>query len=848
LTAARNCVIAGLRDIGEGARNDAIRRLPDTRINAKGERLMRKACLASTTILGGLFGLASASPALAQAAETAAAPPSGGDIIVTARRVEERLQDVPISITVFNQQQLTNRNVTNAQDLAIYTPSLSVNSNFGSQNSTFAIRGFVQDIGTAPSVGVYFADVVAPRGPTQGTSAGDGAGPGQLFDLQNVQVLKGPQGTLFGRNTTGGAVLLVPQKPTSKFGGYVEGSFGDYGMKRGQAVLNVPLSDIARFRIAIDHQSRDGYLKNDSGVGPTRFDDVNYTAVRASLVVDLTPDLENYIIASYSDSRTNGDIQKMIACNPTASAANFLGLLSCAQMAAHAGDGFYTLQQNGLSDPRAKLEQWQVIDTTTWKASDALTVKNIVSYAELRDYYRSTLFGTDWYLGPQALPFIAIAPAPGAYSAAQSTFTEELQFQGNALAERLTWQAGGYMEISDPIGLEGNRNPQLISCADLATFTCNPVLGSTSAVNAKTGNTYFHDTGLYAQANYSLTGKLKLTGGFRYTWDKQKSDLSGITYLFPTANVPVAQCTDPSTSVLPNCEISSQVKSHAPTWLIDLDYKPTDAILLYAKYARGYRAGGVFPPSPLNYRVFQPERVDSYEVGLKSSFGGALHGLFDLSGFYNNFTNQQLEVGFNTAPGAVVAPTTGVINAGKSRIYGFETEIAISPFKGFRLDGSYTYLHARILSIAPLVSHDPNYLIAASIEKGDVLALSPTNKATITGSYQLPLDASVGKVTAEATFSYTSKQLSTYQYSDPAVLAVYGGRNLGILQPQKLVNLDVTWNSVMALPVDLSFFMTNATGQKYYTYVPGLGPNGFESAAIGAPRMFGGRLRYRFGA
>jgi iron complex outermembrane receptor protein len=138
-----------------------------------------KLALAATTALGGIAG-----PALAQDAGA-----SGGDIVVTARRVEERLQDVPISITVFNQQELSNRNVTNAQDLANYTPSLSATTAYGAENSTFALRGFVQETGTGPSVGVYFADVVAPRGASQGFPAGDGAGPGSFFDLQNVQVL-----------------------------------------------------------------------------------------------------------------------------------------------------------------------------------------------------------------------------------------------------------------------------------------------------------------------------------------------------------------------------------------------------------------------------------------------------------------------------------------------------------------------------------------------------------------------------------------------------------------------------------------------------------------------------------
>src|SRR3984885_8291534 len=195
-------------------------------------------------------------------------------IIVTARRVEERLQDVPISISVFNQQQLDNRNIVNANDLAAYTPSLQVNNNFGAANSAFSIRGFVQDIGTQPSVGVFFADVVAPRGASNNLPIGDGAGPGVFWDLQNVQVLKGPQGTLFGRNTTGGDILIVPQKPTSKQEGYAEISFGNYGMKRIQAVENLPINDSIRFRIGVDHQNRDGYENNDAGVSPVRFGDV----------------------------------------------------------------------------------------------------------------------------------------------------------------------------------------------------------------------------------------------------------------------------------------------------------------------------------------------------------------------------------------------------------------------------------------------------------------------------------------------------------------------------------------------------------------------------------------------
>ncbi|MEO6717695.1 MAG: TonB-dependent receptor plug domain-containing protein, partial [Novosphingobium sp.] len=269
-------------------------------------KVVRTAVLLATTALG--LGY-----------ETAASAQEADDIIVTARRVEERLQDVPISITVLTQEQLNNNNVSNIKDLAAYTPGLNVNSRFGADNTTFAIRGFTQEQRTSSTVGTYFADVVAPRG-SGANFGGDGAGPGSLFDLQNVQVLKGPQGTLFGRNSTGGAVLLVPKKPTDRLEGYVEGSVGDYSMRRGQAVINIPLADTLKVRLGVDRMVRDGYLRNigilgdglngrDKGMG-----DVDYWAVRASIVANLTPDIENYTVATYAHTRSNGIIPKLTKC------------------------------------------------------------------------------------------------------------------------------------------------------------------------------------------------------------------------------------------------------------------------------------------------------------------------------------------------------------------------------------------------------------------------------------------------------------------------------------------------------------------------------------------------------
>ena len=367
----------------------------------------RRNLLAATAL-----SMACATPAWAQDSGDAGVE-SGNDIVVTARRVEERLQDVPISITVLSSESLTNNNIQSAKDIATYTPGLTTNNRYGSDNTTWTIRGFTQEQRTTATVGTYFADVVAPRG-SGGTQGGDGAGPGNLFDLANVQVLKGPQGTLQGRNSTGGAVLLVPVKPTDKLEGYVEGQLGDYDLRRVQAVLNLPLADSFKTRIGIDRNKRDGYLKNAGNIGHGPFGkaggSTDYFAARLSIVADLTPDLENYLIASYSHSKSTGVMPKVNArkndgngflvngcftADPIATvgarfanagaapvafgaAAGATPTASCAQYQREAALGFWSVS-NTVPDAGSETETWQVINRTTWQAGDNLTVTNIVA-------------------------------------------------------------------------------------------------------------------------------------------------------------------------------------------------------------------------------------------------------------------------------------------------------------------------------------------------------------------------------------------------------------------------------------------------------------------------------------
>lgn len=767
-------------------------------------------------------------------------------------------------------------------------PSLTSNTQFGPEKSTFAIRGFTQEGKTAPSVGVYLADVIAPRS-NGGTTSGNGAGVGSFMDLQDVQVLKGPQGTLFGRNTTGGAILLVPAKPTQKLEGWLQGSVGDYNMHRVEGMLNVPLSDTFRVRGAFDWNQRDGYLKNISGIGPSSLGNTDYFAGRISIVGDLTPNLENYTIASYSNSHNRGVVPKLFTCDTPAQAALTGGLASlfqpnaCAQLAKQNAAGGYWDVQNSDPNPFEKVQQWQVINTTTWQASDTLKIKNIASYAEYREQAAFSLEGEDFpYTGPQSAggftlnefnpanvsaPTTAIQLYPG-YSgnnSAESTFTEELQFQGRSSDDRLNWQIGGYIEVSDPLGFSSGLTDIFQNCTNIQTLTCDDRIfagpfpaGSVS--NSQVKDT-FNDKAVYAQATYKLTQQLSLTGGIRYTSDHLKDESQDTNIYAPG----VQSCQDgiafnagtnagggPIPLFVANsaqCDLIIKEKSSRPTWLIDLDYKPTRDLLAYVKWARGYREGAI-NPNDVGLETVGPEKVDTYEGGLKATLRGAFPGYFDIAGFYNNFRNQELDIDPIVAPAyqGSIPQSAPIINAGKSRIWGIEVDTSVRLFPGFNVDAGYTYLNTKLQSdtgVQAILNEIqsgklPYYTtVFPTAAVGDPLPESPKNRVTLTGTYTLPLDESIGRVSFGATFTHTDADQIVAASASPLYKA----------PAENLLNLNADWKSVFGKPFDLSFFMTNATNAKFYTF-PGTANTiiGGENAQINMPRMWGFRLKAYFGS
>lgn len=810
------------------------------------------------------------------------------EIVVTARRREERLQDVPVSMTVLNQDAMHNANIINASDIATYTPSLMANNRFGADSTNFAIRGFSQELRTTSSVGVYFAEVIAPRGANT-TQSADGAGPGDFFDLESVQVLKGPQGTLFGRNTTGGAVLLTPKKPTDEFEGYVEGSIGNYDMKRVQAVVNVPVADSFRMRFGVDHQKRDGYLNNISDVGPSDFANMDYTSLRASFVWDITDNLENYTIVKYTESDNHGEPYALLGCNtsepnPRSGAMPSYGAFCQGDLnrrIASGNNGEYDIY-NFHPDPSNEIEQWQVINTTTWEISDNLTIKNIISYAEFENTMNAALYGTDWRLSdlnPMASDQHILFQMVGAENAPttdQKSFVEEFQLQGTAFEERLTWQAGLYYEKSKPNGTYGSQNPSTISC-DMSTvmspnarnWECNnlvavmlasqgnfaalpfiqlPALGPFNPMNPgdmqapfpgagsvliAPGGVEYENKAIYLQGTYEFTDRWSMTAGLRYTWDDTEGWTDETVLYYPG---------DGSGGYsLPTAETFEQrrpkASSEEPTWLIGVEYKPMDDVMLYAKYARGYRQGSVNLASEPEWQTHGPEQVDTYEIGAKTSFYGRFPGTFNVSLFYNDFEDQQVQFGYLRGNGV---GSTSILNAGTSTIWGAEVDGNVLLTDNLSLNFSYAYLNTEVDELVEPTPAEwmPTGVIwsGTSTAVGEPLSYAPEHQLVLSGSYRFPISETVGEMIATVSYIYTDDMQAVSKETTPFYK----------LPSYELVNANFNWNNIMGSPVDVSIFATNLTNERYLTNVTGNYYSGLEAGRRGVPRMYGARVRYNF--
>ena len=802
------------------------------------------------------------------------------EIVVTAQRRAERAQDVPIAITAFSPERLQQQGITQAQNLQATVPSLVVGTNGtpSREAQSFTIRGQGASFQASPGVVVYLNEVPLPAPistPQQG-------GAGNFVDLENVQVLNGPQGTLFGRNTTGGAVLLVPKKPTNDFEGYVQGKFGNYDNKELEGAINVPIvDDKVLLRVAGAYQDRDGYTRDV--VWNTDRDNMHWYSGRIGLTLRPTETFENYTMAYGANSRTHGtgtvnthlNVAALSAAGlPIADPPFFLPFCtegptvpgfaaSCdvyrAASAEAAARGPRQTAHSTNSFQRTKT--WGITNTSTLNLNEELTLRNIISYQRFKTSYAADSDGTIFQFDdgdPREYPAPGVVTLPGdgtpvTYLNSSPTrvprdhikvFTEELQLQGDLFDRLLTFTVGGFYYDQRPAGAQGAGATGYCPAA----FTGDPALcGAYDIRYAITNNS----KALYGQATLDFglltpaLQDLKLTGGYRHTWDKVSGSASLYQEFAPGAFFCLADNT--VQSAVTGCQFDASLKTSEPTWNIGVDYRFSPALMIYGKISRGYKAGGinanaVFPTT----RTFAPEFVTSYEGGFKSDVRLAGMPLrLNATYYYLTYKGIQRATGdFNPDTGAAGAR---VLSA-DARIQGVEAEASFRPISGVEIGGTFSYTDAKYKRYE-FEPSSPTQDCTGNV----VSAPATVNLTCIPFQYvapyiysfhvsaEQPLRNDLGTLAMFVNYSHTSAQHTA-------------GVNLSAdqpgerLEPFGTLNLSLDWRNVAGSRADIGFYATNLTNKLYRvsnsnTY----NSQFFTSTLYGEPRMYGIRLRYAFG-
>lgn len=717
---------------------------------------------------------------------------NGDDIIVTARRREESLQDVPISITVATQEEITARNIQSITDLQAITPGLILSGPYRN-TPLVSIRGQGgYTPGGIPSVILYMNEVPFATSAQAGSPGGALGANGLFYDLENVQVAKGPQGTLFGRNTTGGAILVQSRKPENDFGGHVTLTAGNYDDKEFDIALNVPLvADSLALRVASHYQDRDGFTRAESTPNHPEgldLDDTRNFSIRGSLLANFG-NVENLLTADYLDVKHNGvsNILRGVNPNPLHPVNRLfpgIALLVPQQ------DALGIRKQVPLSaEMGGFLKRWSITNTTSVELNDNVTIKNIIAYS--RTKYAQTIDGDG-----TVFPFFdPIQSQDVPYVTRQ--FSEELQVQGtDSLDGRLNWVVGFFYL----------KQPE----EDNFTDHINVTFGNPKRVGFKQGES---SKAIYAQGDFSITDRLTLTLGGRYTWETISRASREVRL--------TGACV--STTAGPDCILANSGKFKAPTWTIGLNYKVSPDTLLYVTSRRGFRSGGfnLDGATPVADRTFDKEIVTDLEIGAKTAvdLGGAvLTG--NLAVYRQWYDDIQLQQTLPTPTG----PLTINRNLGKAEIDGIE-------FEGSLRTGNLT-LHGHLNYI------DFDYTYFDPVVALPIFPTLPKFSFGVGARYTLPLPESRGALTLSASYDWQDKSRIT-SYLDPfSDRPSYG-----------LLTLGADWRNAGGSPFDLGFFMTNATNEVYpMGGLPILNALGTSGLTYGPPRMYGVRVGFRFGA
>ena len=830
-----------------------------------------------------------AAAASAQDTNAAATPPApvetegasnSGDIVVTARRREEILQRVPVEITAFSQGALERRAISDPFSLNKAVPGLQVVADSGSNAlPTFSIRGRGQYFGAASgSVETYFADVpLSP--PNQVPTL-----PPQFFDLQSAQVLKGPQGTLFGRNTTGGAVLFVPQAPTDEFGGYVRVQGGTYNDLQVEGAVNVPITDKALLRVAGFRWFRKGYTRtipfrttlNPDGtrgpdvrtsdpdgelLSPQRYDNQDVTEARATLLLKPTDNLTNSTIFTFHADENRGAMRliKVNLGQPT-----FYGQLANASYLDYNTSSYRATRIN-VDLHRKASQTFAVINTTALDVADNFTIKNIFGYINAKAF-------TNNPNSVDGFPAAAIdLPAPRRQLRNFQT-TDELQFQGNLLDEKLTYIFGGLIDLTREPGSNGSINIKT------NTFPA----GNGTQYDVQFRQSTFTSESLFGSFTYKLTDQLSFSGGVRHAWDDVKErNCEYNTYPSPTdASVcAVTPHTDALGNVIYTGFISGKKNFRGFSYNASAEFRPAVGSLVYGGYRHGYKRGG-FNAKGNGLALFGPEKVDDYYVGLKQDVRiGGIRGHFNIEGFWDGYKGAQR--GYLAFDPSVGALTTVIANVPKETYRGFDMDVVLDVTPWLELSGNYTFVDSKFnkygdntcnISGPSLglpagnycfnqlgIPGGPLFISEAAIQArnpGDLTANKPglvsRNKLSVTARLHHTL-ADGGELAFSPSFNYQS----LFYFDDAAFrlpnasAAVFGPVNsqaAGADQAPgyKTVDLRLEWDRVLGSSFDLAANVTNLTNKTFINGGSSIYQLGFGAVTFGPPRLFYAEVKFHF--
>jgi len=739
-------------------------------------------------------------PALPAAAQSATAAEQATttlqEVVVNARRVAERLQEVPIAINVLSDEVRQRLDVRSFQDLVMQAPGLSMCCGRGWLiDSVVTMRGAV-------GVVSYFAEApVALFG-----------GRGLMFDIADVQILKGPQGTLFGVATNGGAILTAPRRPSSELEGYGEVTVGTYGRQMFEGALNIPLlDDKLQIRAAFTRAHTDGIARRrDTG---ERLGDESYWAGRLSILARLTDRLENYTVVNYYSSDEDIYFSVLRSANPDSAAARVYGADTLAALVAQQ-NALGTYVKAGDDQPSFREEQqWNVVNTTTYDITDSIALKNLFSYEWRYAFGSLDRDGTLLPISSMSDTDPRTLSDPGTYQNLRpfTAWTEELQLIGSKLWNRLDFQVGAFFR--DAVVAPGNIEYQYAS-------------GTLGATVTRTTN----DTrALYGQMNYDLSALLEglgVTAGYRYTWDRVATRNQRLTLATLQSNRDLANAADFGSG----------------SYTFGLQYQYSPDVMFFVTNSQGYSKGGFNLTAPVQFQVYQPESLNNIELGFKSQF--LLAGMpvrANLSAFYGWYDDKQVGQSMLAQlnpPPAPLSLLTVTSNAASARPRGVDLDIAARPTESLELSGTVTYTRAR---------YDEFDTVDGQGNPGSKAGLEFLRvhkwQGSVHGTYFAPLSSSLGELSFNVDYAWYSREIvdSSAFVPDPRYF-------LGYWPPRESLNASIRWTEVLGQQgLAVSAYGTNLTqeagiGGGYCSYTA----LGICTESPAQPRMFGVRLRYSF--